>query len=39
MGYDVTNEQSFKEIEDYWFNQIKELRKTKVVYLLANKLI
>ena len=29
MGYDVTNKQSFKEIEDYWFNQIKELRKKK----------
>ena len=27
MGYDVTNKQSFDEIELYWFNQIKEIVK------------
>ena len=27
MGYDVTNKQSFDEIELYWFNQIKEIIK------------
>ena len=39
MGYDVTNKQSFDEIELYWFNQIKEKSKTNLIYLLEIKLI
>ena len=38
MGYDVTNKQSFDEIELYWFNQIKEKSKTNLIYLLGNKI-
>ena len=38
MGYDVTNMQSFDEIELYWFNQIKENSKTNLIYLLGNKI-
>jgi small GTP-binding protein len=38
LGYDVTNKQSFDEIELYWFNQIKEKSKTNLIYLLGNKI-
>ena len=38
MGYDVTNNQSFEEIENYWFKKIKEKSKTNLIYLLGNKI-
>ena len=38
MGYDVTNNQSFEEIENYWFKKIKEESKTNLIYLLGNKI-
>ena len=38
MGYDITNKQSFEEIKYYWFNKIKEKKKTNLIYLLGNKI-
>ena len=38
MGYDVTNRENFQQIIDYWYKEIKELSKTKLVYLLGNKI-
>ena len=38
LGYDVTNEQSFQEIKNYWFKQIKDKRNTNLIYLVANKI-
>ena len=38
MGYDVTNKNSFQEIIDYWYEQIKQLCNTNLIYLLGNKI-
>ena len=38
MGYDATNKQSFEEIKSYWYNKIKEIAKTNLIYLLGNKI-
>ena len=38
MGYDATNKESFGEIKNYWYNQVKELSKTNLIYLLENKI-
>ena len=38
MGYDVTNKESFQQIIDYWYKEIKELSNTKLIYLLGNKI-
>ena len=37
MGYDMTNKISFEEIKSFWFNKIKEKKKTNLIYLLGNK--
>ena len=38
MGYNVTNEQNFQEIVDYWYKKVQELSKTNLIYLLGNKI-
>ena len=38
MGNDLTNKQSFEEIITYWYKEIKKKSKTKLIYLLGNKL-
>ena len=38
MGIDLTNKQSFEEIITYWYKEIKKKYKTKLIYLLGNKL-
>lgn len=37
MGYDATNKNSFEEMEYYWYKQVKEKSKTKLIFLLGNK--
>ena len=38
MGYDMTNRESFPEIIDYCYKEIKELSNTKLIFLLGNKI-
>ena len=38
MGYDVTNEESFQNIVNYWFNKIKYSFNQKLKILLGNKI-
>ena len=38
MGIDLTNKQSFEEIDSYWYKRIKKKAKTKLIYLLGNKI-
>ena len=37
MGYDCTNKETFQEIINYWYNQIKEFVNADHIYLLGNK--
>ena len=38
LGYDATNKKSFEEVQDYWSQQIKQINKNILVYLLGNKI-
>ena len=38
MGYDIINKDSFEEIKNYWYKQVKELSTTNLIYLLENKI-
>ena len=38
LGYDITNNSSFENIKDYWFQASKSISKTYLIYLVGNKL-
>ena len=38
LGYDVTDKDSFQEVIDYWYDEIKQLCNTNLIYLLGNKI-
>ena len=37
LGYDITNEQSFEKIKDFYYENKKHI-KTNLIYLLGNKI-
>ena len=38
LGFDITNEESFKNIQDYWYPKSKEISGANLFYLVGNKI-
>ena len=38
LGYDITSKNSFDEIKNYFYNEIKSLNKDALIYLVGNKI-
>ena len=38
IGYDITRNQTFEEVKNYWYPKAKEFESCKLIYLIGNKI-